>query len=76
MNDSEPVHFGASFKTVYYSHSFSNLGFLKSSTPTVFSYRESFENIGKDHTKFLEKQLFTQGEDWRFIWKVNINKLT
>lgn len=52
MNDSEPVHFGASFKTLSTTHSFSNLGSLKSSTPKVFSYRESFEKIGKDHTNF------------------------
>lgn len=47
MNDSEPVHFGASFKTLSTTHSFSNLGSLKSSTPKVFSYRESFEKLEK-----------------------------
>ena len=57
MNDSEPVHFGASFKTVYYSHSFSNLGFLKSSTPTAFSYRESFEKNWKRSHKISGKTI-------------------
>ena len=34
------------------------------------------KKIGKDHTKFLEKQSFTQGVDRRFILKVTINKFT
>jgi len=51
MNDSEPLHLGASLKTLSTTLTlFSNLEFSKSSTPTVFSYWESFENFGKDHT--------------------------
>ena len=76
MNDSEPVHFGASFKTVYYSHSFSNLDSWNLQHQRFLVIENHLKKTGKDHTKFLEKQSFTQGEDWRFILKVTINKFT